>query len=263
MSFFDRLQENFNDIGGAVADWAVKIAIALVVLIIGRWIIGMIKKWAVQLLETDAAKTVFEKAGISNALQPSGRTAPQLVGVILSAVLMVLLWLIVANILEIDPVVDLLERLLAVLPLILVAIVLVIIAAAVGSFVADLVRPYADHRGVAWAINGILSFSNAPLRLASWLGLALFGLAVLLGVLLTVWWLAGVQIAGMRPQDVAGWTSLVCVLLGLGSVQMLLIGLIGAYVARIFEEVKRRPHWVVRRSVGLGAPAGTTEPADP
>lgn len=150
MSFFDRLEENFNDIGGAVADWAVKIAIAIVVLIIGRWIIGLIKKWVVRLLETDAAKTVFDKAGISSALQPSGRSAAGLIGTILGAVLMVLLWLIIVNILEIDPVVDLLERLLAVLPLIIVAIILVIIAAAVGSFVADLVRPYADQRGVAW-----------------------------------------------------------------------------------------------------------------
>lgn len=150
MSFFDRLEENFNDIGGAVADWAVKIAIAIVVLIIGRWIIGMIKKWVVRLLETDAAKTVFDKAGITNALAPSGRSAAGLIGTVLAAVLMVLLWLIIANILEIEPVVDLLERLLAVLPLILVAVVLVIIAAAVGSFVADLVRPYAQQRGVAW-----------------------------------------------------------------------------------------------------------------
>lgn len=155
MSFFDRLEENFNDIGGAVADWAVKIVIALLVLIIGRWIIGKIKQWAVRLLETEAAKTVFDKAGIASALQPSGRTAPQLIGVVLGAVLMVLLWLIIANILEVDPVVDLLERLLAVLPLILVAIVLVIIAAAVGSFVADLVRPYAADRGVAWLPSAV------------------------------------------------------------------------------------------------------------
>lgn len=150
MSFIDRLQESFNDIGGSVADWAVKIAIALLVLIVGRWIINMIRKWVVRLLETDAVKTVFDKAGISNALQPSGRSAAALVGTILGAVLMVLLWLIIANILEVEPVVDLLERLLAVLPLVLVAVVLVIVAAAIGSFVADLVRPYADNRGVPW-----------------------------------------------------------------------------------------------------------------
>ena len=155
MSFLDRLEEAFNDIGGAVGDWAVKIAVALLVLIIGRWIIGILKRAAVRLLETDAVKTVFDKAGVSAALAPSGRSAPALVVTILGALLMVVLWLIVANILEIDPVVDLLERLIAVLPLIVVAVVLVIIAAAVGSFVADLARPYADQRNVAWLPSAV------------------------------------------------------------------------------------------------------------
>lgn len=150
MGFWDRLQESFNDFGAALGDWAVKIAIALVVLIIGRWIIGMVKKWVVRLLETEAVAGVFDKAGVTGALAPSGRSAAALIGTILGAVLMVLLWLIVAQILEIEPIVDLLERLLAVIPLIAVAVALVIIAAAVGSFVADLVRPYAEQRGVAW-----------------------------------------------------------------------------------------------------------------
>lgn len=119
-------------------------------LIIGRWIIGLIKKWVVRLLETEPVQTVFSKAGVSAALEPSGRSAAKLVGTILGALLMVMLWLIVANILEVEPVVALLERLIAVLPLILVAVVLVIIAAAVGSFVEDLVRPYAERRNVAW-----------------------------------------------------------------------------------------------------------------
>lgn len=150
MSFLDRLEESFNDIGAAVGDWAVKIAIALIVLIIGRWIVNLIKKWVVRLLETDAAKTVFDKAGVTGALAPSGRSPAGLVGAVLGAVLMVVLWLIIANILEVDPLVDLLERLIAVLPLILVAVVLVVVAAAVGSFVADLVRPFAEQRQVAW-----------------------------------------------------------------------------------------------------------------
>ncbi|NND04054.1 MAG: hypothetical protein HKN91_14835 [Acidimicrobiia bacterium] len=150
MGFMDRLSEGFNDIGGSVGDWAIKIAIAIVILVIGRWIIGLVKKWVVRLLETDAAGTVFEKSGIKAALAPSGRSAPAIVGTVLGAFLMVLLWLIIANVLEVQPVVDLLERLLAVLPLILIAVVLVIIAAAVGSFVADLVTPHAEQRGVAW-----------------------------------------------------------------------------------------------------------------
>lgn len=155
MSFFDRLEEGFNDIGGSIGDWTVKILIALAILVIGRWIIGMIRKWVVKLLETEAVSTVFEKAGVTSALAPSGRTAAGLVGTILSAVLLVVLWLIVANVLEVEPIVDLLERLLAVIPLIAVAVVLVIIAAAVGNFVADLVQPYATQRQISWLPSAV------------------------------------------------------------------------------------------------------------
>jgi len=155
MSFFDRLEESFNDIGGSIGDWAVKILIALVILVIGRWIIGLIKKWVVRLLETEAASSVFEKAGVKGALAPSGRSAAGLVGTILGAMLLVVLWLIVATVLEVDPIVALLERLIAVIPLIAVAVILVIIAAAVGSFVADLVQPYASQRQISWLPSAV------------------------------------------------------------------------------------------------------------
>lgn len=155
MSFVDTLKEAFNNIGGSVGDWAVKIVVALVVLIIGRWIINMVKKWVVRLLETDAVNTVFDKSGVTSALAPSGRSAAKLIGTILGAVFMILLWLIVANILEVQPIVDLLERLIAVIPLIIVAVVLVIVAAAIGTFVSDLVRPYAEQRQLSWLPSAV------------------------------------------------------------------------------------------------------------
>lgn len=150
MEFFDRLRDGFDDIGESVADWGLKILVAVVVLIIGRWIIGFIRKWVTKLLESNGAQAVFNKAGISSALEPSGRSAASLVASILGAVLLVVLWLIIFQILDVEPIVDLLERLLAVLPLIAVAVALVIIAAAAGNFVSDLIRPYADQREVSW-----------------------------------------------------------------------------------------------------------------
>lgn len=150
MEFFDRLRDGFDDIGESVADWGLKILVAVVVLIIGRWIIGFIRKWVTKLLESNGAQAVFNKAGVSSALEPSGRSAASLVASILGAVLLVVLWLIIFQILDVEPIVDLLERLLAVLPLIAVAVALVIIAAAAGNFVSDLIRPYADQREVSW-----------------------------------------------------------------------------------------------------------------
>jgi hypothetical protein len=102
------------------------------------------------LLDTPAVKAVFDNAGITAALAPSQRKASSLVAGLAYAFLLLLLWLVVFRVLQIEPIESLLERLIAVIPLILVAAALVIIAAAVGNSVADLVRPYSVEKNVSW-----------------------------------------------------------------------------------------------------------------
>jgi len=150
VSFIDELREGLESIGSTLADWIPRIVVALLVLIVGRWILRLIRSWVERLLELDAVQAVFERAGVTGALAPSGRSPAKLVGTLIYAFLMIGLLLIVAQIVQIDPIVDLLERLIAVLPLIFVAVALVIIAAAVANFVADLVQPFAEQRGVGW-----------------------------------------------------------------------------------------------------------------
>lgn len=144
------LKDAFAEVGSTLGEWIPRILLALIVLMVGRWVLRVLRRAVERLLETPAVQTVFEKAGISSALEPSGKKPAMLVGALVYALLLLLLWLIVFRILEIQPIEDLLERLIAVLPLILVAVVLVIIAAAVGSYVADLVQPYAEQRNIAW-----------------------------------------------------------------------------------------------------------------
>jgi dolichol-phosphate mannosyltransferase len=60
---------------------------------------------------------------------------------------------------------------------------------------------------------------------------------------------------------IAGWTSTVVIVLFLGGVQLLSLGVIGEYVGRIFEEVKHRPHYVVRDRVGFDGDAPDTRGA--
>ena len=144
------LKDAFGDVGSTLGEWIPRIIVALLVLMVGRWLLRTARGWVEKLLETPAAQTVFDKAGISSALAPSGNKASSLLATVAYAFLLLLLWLIVFRILQIQPLEDLLERLIAVLPLIVVAAILVIIAAAIGSFVADLVRPYAEQRSVAW-----------------------------------------------------------------------------------------------------------------
>lgn len=150
MTFVDELRDGLESIGSTLADWIPRILVALLVLVIGRWILKMIRTWVEKLLELQPVQSVFQSAGITAAMEPSGRSPAKLVATLIYAFLMIALWLIVARILQIEPIVDLLERLIAVLPLIFVAIALVIIAAAVASFVADLVRPFAESKGVGW-----------------------------------------------------------------------------------------------------------------
>ena len=121
-------------------------------LVIGRWILNTLKSWIERLLELPAVQSVFSKAGITSALEPSGRKASSLLAMVAYAFLALMLWLVIFRILQIRPIEELMERLIAVLPLILVAAVLVIIAAAVANFVADLVHHpvTARQRTEAW-----------------------------------------------------------------------------------------------------------------
>ncbi len=108
------------------------------------------------------------------------------------------------------------------------------------------------------ASDGIMSFSSVPLRLASWLGAALFLASLALIAVIVAWRLADVTILGMSPRNAAGWTSLFTALLALSGLQFMLIGLLGEYVARVFEEVKHRPLWVVAATHGF-EPRSATE----
>jgi dolichol-phosphate mannosyltransferase len=94
------------------------------------------------------------------------------------------------------------------------------------------------------AANGVVSFSDAPLRLALWAGLVISAAALLYG--LTV---IGMSFAGAALAK--GWSSTIVIIAFLGGANMLMTGLLGLYVGRIYAEVKRRPLYVLEKSVGF------------
>jgi polyisoprenyl-phosphate glycosyltransferase len=97
---------------------------------------------------------------------------------------------------------------------------------------------YPPRKLLRLALDGIVSFSTVPIRLVAWLGFALVAFClVVLG-----WTLYTRFFTHAAPQ---GWTSLLVVVLLLGGVQLLSLGIIGQYVARIFDEVKERPLYLV------------------
>jgi glycosyltransferase involved in cell wall biosynthesis len=94
------------------------------------------------------------------------------------------------------------------------------------------------------AVNGVIGFSDAPLRLAIWVGMSVSGLALLYGL-----YVIGLSLAGSHL--VTGWTSTIVIVSFLCGINMLMTGIVGLYVGRIHAEVKRRPLYVVGRRVGF------------
>ncbi|MGB3765808.1 MAG: glycosyltransferase family 2 protein [Phormidesmis sp.] len=95
-----------------------------------------------------------------------------------------------------------------------------------------------------FAIDGITSFSLVPLRVWSYVGIAFALLSFLYGTFLFVRTL----IDGI---DVPGYASLMVAVLFLGGVQMVSLGVLGEYLGRVYEEVKGRPLYLVRETVGI------------
>lgn len=102
---------------------------------------------------------------------------------------------------------------------------------------------------VRYAMDGVLSFSYKPLRLMTYAG-ALISLA---GFSLAVFFVVK-RLLGIETAD-TGFTTLVTLILGMGGVQLLSLGLVGEYIARIYDEVKNRPLYIVSRTHGLGESA--------
>ncbi|MET0423137.1 MAG: glycosyltransferase family 2 protein [Actinoplanes sp.] len=90
---------------------------------------------------------------------------------------------------------------------------------------------------VRLALDSITGFSAAPLRVATWLGCAGVALCVVLG--------GAVLAAYLWGNVVPGWTSMLVALVFLGALQLLCLGLLGEYVARVFTSIQGRPAYVV------------------
>ena len=103
---------------------------------------------------------------------------------------------------------------------------------------------YPLKKMLSFALDGITSFSINPIRIVSSLGI----LACLFAVVMAVY--AVVQ-KFMGNTD-SGWASIICSIWLLGGLQLLGIGLIGEYIGKTYKEVKRRPRYIVEKTIGDG-----------
>lgn len=103
---------------------------------------------------------------------------------------------------------------------------------------------YPLHRMIRLALDAITSFSTLPLRIASHLGV-LTGIAGLAMLCWAVWrW--------FEQGTIIGWTSTIAVMLIMGSIQLIILGVFGDYLGRLYLENKRRPLFIVREVRGQG-----------
>ncbi|MBM2615030.1 glycosyltransferase family 2 protein [Actinoplanes sp. LDG1-06] len=96
-------------------------------------------------------------------------------------------------------------------------------------------------RLINYALDGLLSFNDKPLRLAVYGGL----LASFVALVYSIWVVGNTLMYGV---DVPGYATIIVAVIGMGGFQAVLLGLIGEYVGRIYHETKRRPHYLVKET---------------
>ncbi|MBR4072639.1 MAG: glycosyltransferase family 2 protein, partial [Clostridia bacterium] len=104
---------------------------------------------------------------------------------------------------------------------------------------------YPFKKMLSFALDGITSLSVKPIKLISALGLIVF----IISLIMLLWSL----IMYFIGHTVAGWSSIVCIVLFLGGVQLLSIGVIGEYIGKIYSEVKKRPRYIIDKKINLGS----------
>lgn len=106
---------------------------------------------------------------------------------------------------------------------------------------------------ISFAIDGILGFSVAPLRFILGLGFVISLLSIAMGIVAIV-----IKLTGGLPPGGQGWASLTVLVTFLAGIQLIVLGTIGLYVARAYEQGKHRPLYLIASAEGLEA--GPSEP---
>jgi polyisoprenyl-phosphate glycosyltransferase len=110
---------------------------------------------------------------------------------------------------------------------------------------------YNFRRLLKLASDGIFNFSNRPLQFIMHMGLILACLCLFAALFVVIQYVTDWTIFGFNPRKATGWTSLMFTVLSLSAVNLICMGILGEYIGRLFEEVKHRPTWIVKRRVNL------------
>jgi dolichol-phosphate mannosyltransferase len=104
---------------------------------------------------------------------------------------------------------------------------------------------YTFRKSLKLAINSLISFSQVPLRISTYLGLLSAGFAILMAFLVLYWRIHDAH------SPLTGFASIMIAVFFLGSVQLISIGILGEYIGRIYEEIKGRPLYTLSEIMGF------------
>lgn len=103
---------------------------------------------------------------------------------------------------------------------------------------------YSLRKLMGLAMDGLISFSSLPLKISGWMGF----IAAFLGIIYL-----GIEFIKFFffEKPPSGWASLIGVIVFFGGVQLLMLGIIGQYLGRVFDEVKQRPIYIIEQKAGF------------
>jgi dolichol-phosphate mannosyltransferase len=114
---------------------------------------------------------------------------------------------------------------------------------------------YTLSKLIRLALEGVFTFSEVPLRLASYLGLLVASASLVWALVIICWRL-------FLDDSLPGYASITTGVFFLGGVQLICMGILGEYIGRIHSEVKGRPLFVVDRRIGFDADIGAADPTE-
>jgi hypothetical protein len=150
VDFIDQLSDSFSNLGADIGDIVPRLVVALLLLLVGHWVAKLIRRLVVAILTKVGAARLTAATGLERTLEQSGTSGVELIGQVIYFLIFVIFVQIAAEVLEISQLTSMLDRLIAYLPLVAVALLLLFVAAAIANWAAGVVRPIAASRGMAW-----------------------------------------------------------------------------------------------------------------
>ena len=146
----DGLSEGLTNAGETILSFLPRLIGALIILVVGWLIAKLVRRGVARLLKAIGLEGLLARAGLAERLDEAGYTATDLTARAIYWIALLVVFLLTAEALGVQYLSDILAGLIEYLPLVVVAIVIVIVAGAVGSFLAELSTPWSQERHIRW-----------------------------------------------------------------------------------------------------------------